>query len=371
VRTRCGLLLVACCVLSGHGVASGSTSPTISLSVAKALPQTDVGVSGAGFAAGETVSISIDTKRATNTTADSTGAFNDVEIQIPAQTAPGVHAIAAAGLQSGGVAQATVVVPKGLDGVVVNGSFPSRALGGRAGFAIYLPPGYRASSRRYPVVYFLHGLPGRALTYRGRATLIARYFEQIGQAALVVVPEGARDNDADPEYHDWGPTRNWETALARELPSFVDRHFRTIPTRLARALIGVSAGGYGAMILGLHHLGSFSVIESWSGYFEPTDPSGKTAIDLGSPGANKAASVFSLIPTLPALLARERTYVGFYVGKSDTLFRKDNVALDAAMSAAGITHDFAVYPGGHSEPLWAAHSADWIGRALAHLQHAG
>ena len=43
--------------------------------------------------------------------------------------------------------------------------------------------------------------------------------------------------------------------------------------------MGLSAGGYGAVILGIHHLDRFSVIESWSGYFHPTDPTGTIALD--------------------------------------------------------------------------------------------
>src|SRR5207253_5090865 len=50
---------------------------------------------------------------------------------------------------------------------------------------------------------------------------------------------------SDLEYLDWGPGRNWETAIARELPAYVDAHYRTVPGRAGRALIGVSAGGYG------------------------------------------------------------------------------------------------------------------------------
>jgi hypothetical protein len=38
----------------------------------------------------------------------------------------------------------------------------SRALGGRRQqVVVYLPPGYRRSARRYPVMYLLHGFPGR------------------------------------------------------------------------------------------------------------------------------------------------------------------------------------------------------------------
>ena len=49
-------------------------------------------------------------------------------------------------------------------------------------------------------------------------------------------------------------------------------------TPAGRAIVGLSAGCYGATMLGLNHLGEFSVIESWSGYFHATDPSGNRAL---------------------------------------------------------------------------------------------
>src|SRR5947209_18267212 len=63
---------------------------------------------------------------------------------------------------------------------------------------VVLPRGYDDSTtRRYPVIYFLHGLPAGAGSYRGNAWLVAD-LERAGQAILVL-PQGARDDDTDPE----------------------------------------------------------------------------------------------------------------------------------------------------------------------------
>ena len=158
----------------------------------------------------------------------------------------------------------------------------SPAVGGRLRLAVYLPAGYASSGRRFPVVYFLHGLPAAAGSFRG-ADFLARALASSGRRAIIVAPQGARDNDSDPEYLDWGPGRNWETAITSDVVGYVDSHFRTIGTRQGRAIVGLSAGGYGAVMLALHHLPAFSVVESWSGYFHPTDPAGDHALDLGSP----------------------------------------------------------------------------------------
>src|SRR5439155_783816 len=192
---------------------------------------------------------------------------------------------------------------------VVDTSFASHALKGRLAVAVYLPADYGSDGRRYPVVYFLHGLPASPSAYRG-ASFVA---QALHGRAILVAPQGARAGDGDPEYHDWGVGRNWETALAVELPAWVDAHFRTIPDRRGRALVGLSAGGYGAFLLGLHHLGSFGAIESWSGYFHPTDPAGTTALDLGSDADNVRASAHALLPSVRAALQVHPTFIGFYV----------------------------------------------------------
>jgi S-formylglutathione hydrolase FrmB len=236
----------------------------------------------------------------------------------------------------------------------------SVALGGLVHARVVLPPGYDSSTRRYPVIYFLHGLPATSTSYQGNDWLIDA-LEQGGRAILVM-PQGARDADSDPEYLDWGKNREWATYVSTELPRYVDKHFRTIPKRSGRAIVGISAGGYGAMMLGLNHLGTFSVIESWSGYFHPTDPTGTRALNRGG-----QAVVHSLIPTLKRDLPRLPTFVGFYVGSGDDRFRTENVELDRELRAAGVLHAFAVYDGAHETSLWQRHATAWLGLALNRL----
>jgi enterochelin esterase-like enzyme len=236
----------------------------------------------------------------------------------------------------------------------------SVALSGRVHARVVLPPGYSDSKKHYPVVYFLHGLPANAAAYRGNDWLIDE-LERAGPAILVI-PQGARVGDTDPEYLNWGAGRNWETYVATEVPRYVDAHFRTINSRSGRALVGVSAGGYGAMILGLHHLGEFSVIESWSGYFHPTDPTGTVSLSR-----EPAASAQNLVGDLRSDERQEPTFIGFYVGRGDTRFRADNQRFDAQLTAAHVPHTFAVYPGAHTTALWEAHGTAWLQLALRHL----
>jgi S-formylglutathione hydrolase FrmB len=242
----------------------------------------------------------------------------------------------------------------------VDERFESVALGGSVHALVVLPDGYATSGKRYPVVYFLHGLPATSTSYRGNDWLIDA-LERAGPAILVI-PQGARSGDGDPEYLNWGAGRNWETYVSEEVPRYIDAHFRTIRSRAGRAIVGVSAGGYGATILGLQHLRRFRVVESWSGYFEPTDPSGTVVLDR-----EPAASAVNLIRDVKASEPSLPTFLGFYVGRSDGRFLADNVRFDRELTAAHVPHVFATYPGGHMTSLWQAHAVAWLRLALGHL----
>ena len=112
-----------------------------------------------------------------------------------------------------------------------------------------------------------------------------------GETAIVVAPQGARDVDSDREYLDWDAAEDWPRAISHDLPACIDARFRTIAGRYGRALVGLSAGGYGAMNIGLRNLDEFGAVQSWSGYFVATNPAGTKVLDLGSAQANAAATV--------------------------------------------------------------------------------
>jgi len=245
-------------------------------------------------------------------------------------------------------------------------SFHSQALGGSLHFEVYLPADYATSRKRYPVVYFLHGLPSTSTAYES-VGFVETALDKVGRPALLVVPQGARTNDTDPEYLDRGPGEGWDTAIADELPRVVDSRFRTIRSRSGRALVGVSAGGYGAMHLALEHLDEFAVVESWSGYFHPTDPTGTKPLDLGSSAKNSQADVHRQVIAAGSRLKELPTFIAFYVGRDDWRFSAENEQLNQELTRAGIPHVFRLYPGGHDQRLWQRYAPAWLSLALAHL----
>ena len=268
-------------------------------------------------------------------------------------------ALALAAAAALGVAVARALTSRELDEPIV-----SAALSGKVHVRVLLPAGYDSHPHaRYPVVYFLHGLPASSAAYRGNDWLLDAL--QSAGRAILVMPQGARDSDTDAEYLDWGAGRNWSTYVAEEIPRWVDAHFRTLRSRSGRAIVGLSAGGYGATIVGLHHRGTFSVVESWSGYFHATDPTGTKPLSLGPP-----ASAHTLVRTLAADQRRLPTFFAFYVGSGDVRFRRENEQLDAELRRAGVRHTFDVYPGAHETALWQRHAHAWLALALRHLAQA-
>jgi len=277
-------------------------------------------------------------------------------------------AVAVAALTSTGCGESASATKTNAEPRIEDGSFHSDAVNGTLHYAIALPPGYDGSDKRYPVVYFLHGLPANDQAYKNIGGF-ADSLASTGHAAIVVGAQGAREGDTDPEWHDWGPGRNWETATESELVHWIDGHYRTIARRSGRAIVGVSAGGYGATLIAIHHPETYQVIESWSGYFVLTTPEGKP-LDLGSPESNANASAHASVPELEQRFgAYPKTFFGFYIGAQDEYpgFVEDNERLSHELTAAGIPHVFKLYEGAHNSAFWSEHQDEWLGGAVERL----
>src|SRR5205823_12835063 len=117
----------------------------------------------------------------------------------------------------------------------------------------------------------------------------------------------------------------------------------------------------------LHHLEAFSVVESWSGYFHPTDPLGRRVLDLGSPSANANASAHAFVGKLRRGFARRPTFFAFYVGRGDARFRAENRLFHRELTTARVPHVFRIYAGGHEQAVWTAHAKAWLAGPVDHL----
>ena len=130
----------------------------------------------------------------------------------------------------------------------------SAALGGRRQpVDVYLPPGYSSHPRaRYPVVYLLHGFPGRPGAFLQTVRLGVVEDDLLAlhrlKAMILVMPFGSTGSFTDKEWANGvRPDEGWATFVARDLVRAVDGRYRTIRSGAARALAGLSEGGYGAL----------------------------------------------------------------------------------------------------------------------------
>lgn len=114
-------------------------------------------------------------------------------------------------------------------------------------FNIYLPPGYSTSVRRYPVVYYLHGIGGSETGQH--LTRIPPVFEAgvqqgLVRPAIIVFPGGYSDAFwAD----SIGGDKPAESMVIQDLIPYIDANYRTVARPDFRVIIGYSMGGFGAV----------------------------------------------------------------------------------------------------------------------------
>ena len=231
----------------------------------------------------------------------------------------------------------------------------SPALGGRLQEAyVYLPSGYaRHPHRRYPVLYLLHGFPGRPLAFLETVQMgvidDAFTARHRAQPLILVMPFGSTGTFTDEEWvNGVDPGNGWGTFVARDLVRAVDLRFRTIRSAGARAIGGLSEGGYGAIDIALHHPHEFSVVESWSGYERPD----KIRSIFGPQSTDLAANdPRILVRRVAPTLRRLGTYLWFYSGSTDPL-HVQNAAFARELSQLKIAHHYFLVYGGHNWALW-------------------
>lgn len=131
---------------------------------------------------------------------------------------------------------------------------------------IYLPPGYAASTKRYPVLYLLHGIGDDNMDFvdnEGPFNTIQDLMDT-GITAhrireMIIVTPDEKTNWFGSFYTNSSVTGNWDDFTTTELVHYIDTRYRTIATAASRAIAGHSMGGYGAISLAMKHPDVFSI----------------------------------------------------------------------------------------------------------------
>lgn len=238
-------------------------------------------------------------------------------------------------------------------------TFPSAL--GETRYTVILPEDYDEAgtrSRRYPVVYLLHGIGGHEDEWL-KGSQVASY--ATGRNMILVSADAAQRCYVDSV----DSASLCETMVARDLVTFVDGAYRTLPQREARGLMGLSIGGYGSLYLSLRHPATFSAAVSLSGalmigqvrlaetrpdlaqvdHLFPAPRSGREPWDL-----------FAQVRIAPRTV-RDGLRWKLLCGVADRLI-EINRAFHHFLLAGGIAHDYDEYPGAHTWPFWDAHAVE-------------
>ena len=244
-------------------------------------------------------------------------------------------------------------------------------------YCVYLPSGYDAGatqhpSRRYPVLYLLHGLGDNegTLFNSGGWTLLDDLRKQHKMADfLIVSPEGRRSfyvNSAD------GSVRYSDFFLQEFMPH-IERAYRIVPGRSGRAISGISMGGYGALRLAFAHPEMFSAVSAQSAALitqtpQELDAASRTGAPLTAvlaPVFGKPIDVLHWNNNSPFLLAKKsavplrKMAIYFNCGQDDNYgFEKGAAALHDELQKEGVTHQYHPYPGDHSLTYFLSHFAE-------------
>jgi enterochelin esterase-like enzyme len=267
---------------------------------------------------------------------------------------------------------------------------------------VFLPPSYtRERNRRYPVVYALHGYSIGAEQWAQEIHVpqtIEGAFALGTQEMIVVLPDSKTVHNGS-MYSSSTTTGDFENFIAGDVVSYIDAHYRTIPNRHSRGLVGHSMGGYGASRIGMKHSDVFGSLYIMSpcclsargaGPANPANEEALAAVKTAEDSAKlpfglraqlASAAAWSPNPNNPPLyldlpigpnqqsvlarwaanaplafvdqyIEKLRQYraIAVDVGDQDNL-KVDTGKLHDVLTNYGITHDFEIYSGTHTSAV--------------------
>ncbi len=194
--------------------------------------------------------------------------------------------------------------------------YTSKVTGVRRRVHVYAPPGYaRETSKRYPVLYLLHGSGDNDShwTLLGRANVIADNLLADGRVVpmLIVMPDG---HVADRSREREGGSRNrgrelFEKDLLESVAPLVETNYRVLPDARHRGIVGLSMGGGQSIGVGLGHLDQFAWVGAFSAAVSGNDPTlAKLRSDPGTANG-KLMLLWIAIGKDDFLLSRNRDFV--------------------------------------------------------------
>ena len=251
----------------------------------------------------------------------------------------------------------------------------SRILKRNVHYCVQVPGSYdqkdaSGQPKKFAILYYLHGLGDNEQSFSrsGGWSLIEdlRAQGKIGDF-LMVAPEGFASfyiNAAD------GSERYSDFFLREFMPS-IEKKYRVLSGREARAVTGISMGGYGALRFAFAYPELFSAVSAQSAALILETPEQLNAMaqersqdirDAFAPLLGDPINVAHWKANDPFTLARKNkaalktTAIYFNCGQTDDYgFEKGAAALDKQLTSEGIAHEYRSYPGGHNINYFLSH----------------
>jgi len=267
---------------------------------------------------------------------------------------------------------------------------------------VILPPSYVAErNRRYPVVYALHGYSIGAEQWSQEIHVpqtVEGAFAKGAREMIVVLPDSKTVHNGS-MYSSSVTTGDFENFIARDVVSYIDAHYRTMPNRSSRGLVGHSMGGYGASRIGMKHADEFGSLyimspcclsPRGSGPANPANeealaavktPEDSAKLPFGLRAQLASAAAWSPNPNNPPLYLdlptgsnqqevlakwaansplafvdqyvqalRQYRAIAIDVGDMDNL-KAGASRLHDVLTSYGVTHDFDIYSGTHTSQV--------------------
>lgn len=218
-------------------------------------------------------------------------------------------------------------------------SYASKTVGTKRRSLIYTPPGF-SKSKKYPVLYLLHGIGGDEKEWLNggspQVILDNLYAEGKIEPMIVVLPNGRAMKDDRATGNIMAPDKvqafaTFEKDLLNDLIPFIEKKYPVIADRDHRAIAGLSMGGGQSLNFGLGNLDKFA----WIGGFS------------SAPNTKPPAE---LIPNVEA--AKEKIKLLFIsCGASDWLINFSKRTHDY-LQQQNIPHIYFVEPGVHDFKVW-------------------
>lgn len=231
-------------------------------------------------------------------------------------------------------------------------TFSSTALHCEMAYQVVLPVGYAAGEKRYAVLYLLHGWNGDETNWIKLTHLVevaARY------PLIVVTPRAANSWYVNSATHE---NDRYADYIVTDLIADVDSHYRTIADAHARAIAGLSMGGYGALLFTLRHPGVFGFAGSISGAFAGLTniaemlPQLKPSLDAAYGAADSATRRENDLDALIAGSNPAKTpYLFLECGTADPLLLLSR-HVTAELSAQKFEYEYHELPGAHTWSFW-------------------